>query len=273
MTVQDIKNMTVKSKEPKSFKQILEQYKGEVARALPSHLRVDRMIRIALTEFSKNKELANCDPKTIFASIIIASQLGLEPGIMGQGYLIPYKGKCQFIPGWQGLVDLVSRSKRASITTAAVYEGDIFDYELGTNSYIKHKPLSCEIDTAKLLYVYAIGRINGIEHPVIEVWSREKIIANRNANNKMGSLHYSFKYFEMYARKIVLLQVLKYMPKSIEVASAVSLEYSAQSGMQNLKIEDAKDVIDGTWVCEEPEKEVIESQTKESEKENSHGAH
>jgi hypothetical protein len=49
-----------------------------------------------------------------------AAQLGLEPGINGQGYLIPYKGTCTFVPGWKGLVDLVARSGRATVWTGVV---------------------------------------------------------------------------------------------------------------------------------------------------------
>jgi recombination protein RecT len=72
-----------------SFPQMLQNFKSEIARALPRHLNPDRMCRIALTEFRKNPKLADCDPRSVFAAIIIASQLGLEPGVLGQCYLIP----------------------------------------------------------------------------------------------------------------------------------------------------------------------------------------
>src|ERR1700676_5485592 len=117
MKVAELKNkfdanapISQKGKEPKSFDKMLEAYKPQIAAALPRHLNPDRMIRIALTEFRKTPALAKCDITSIFASIIIASTLGLEPGVMGQSYLIPYKGKCQFVPGWQGMIDLVSRT-------------------------------------------------------------------------------------------------------------------------------------------------------------------
>ena len=92
--------------------------------------------------------------------------------------------------------------------TGAVYEGDEFDYELGTSQFIKHKPCG-EDDVSKLTHVYAVGKVNGAELPVIEVWPLRKVVKHRDKHNKVGQRHYSFKYLEMYARKVCLLQVLK----------------------------------------------------------------
>ena len=72
------------------------------------------MSRLALTAFSSSTQLQNCDQRTIAASIMTAGQLGLEPGVNGQGYLIPYGRVCTFVPGWKGLVDLVADAERFS---------------------------------------------------------------------------------------------------------------------------------------------------------------
>ena len=93
----------------KAFQTYMLKYKSQLEAALPKHLTVDRMIRLSLTAFSQNPALQQCTSNSIFSSIIIASQLGLEPGVNGQGYLVPYKDKCTFIPGWKGLVDLAQR--------------------------------------------------------------------------------------------------------------------------------------------------------------------
>ena len=72
--------------------------------------------------------------------------------------------------------------------------------------------------------------------PVIEVWDIDKIWMHRDKNNKCRDKndHYSFKHPEMYARKIPLLQVLKYLPSSIELASASALDVTASEGRQSL---------------------------------------
>jgi recombination protein RecT len=229
----------------KSFPQMLTAYKNHIAMALPKHMNADRMARIAMTCFRQNPKLDECAPESVFAAVIVGSQLGLEPGILGQAYLVPYKGECQFIPGWQGYVDLVSRAGRASVWTGAVYAGDDFDYELGDRPFLKHKPCG-ENDPGKLQFTYSIGRIKSSEWPIVEVWQKKKVEQHRDRFNKVGGRHYSFQHFEMYGRKVPLMQVLKYMPKSIELAQAVELDTSADAGSQGL---DMKSVIEGTWTA------------------------
>lgn len=209
------------------FSGFLDKFKPQMALALPKHLNADRMCRLALTAFSTNAKLQACDPKSIAGAIMTASIMGLEIGVDGQGFLVAYKTTCTFIPGWKGMADLVNRSGRATVWTGAVFEGDFFEYELGANPRCVHRP-GAEDDPKKLLYTYAIGRVNGAEIPVIEVWTREKIIRHRNKYNKVGDAHYSYRDFEMYARKIPLLQVIKYMPKSIEVMNALSIAEAAE---------------------------------------------
>lgn len=231
-----------------SFGNFLNKHKGQLAAALPKHMSADRMVRLAMTNFSQNKDLAKCDQNSVFASLIIASQLGLEPGVNGQCYLIPYSGKCTFVPGWQGLVDLVSRSGRASVWTGAVFEGDEFDYMLGDSPYCKHKPTG-EFDLSKLTHVYAIGRVKDSVVPVIEVWPLKKVQAHLAKYNKVGAKHYALadgkKNYEMYARKVALLQVLKYMPKSIELSTALDVESANEQGRM-VAVE--KDVLNGDFI-------------------------
>ena len=240
-------------KEPTSFPQLLTAYKSQIAAALPKHISGDRMLRVALTAFRQNPKLAECEPRSVFAACVVGAQLGLEPGILGQAYLVPYNDRknrimiCQFIPGWQGLVDLVNRSGRASVWTGAVYKGDEFEYEYGSNPHIHHKPNpdgGDDGDPANLLYVYSVGRVKGSEFPVIDVQSNLKVRRHRDRYNKVGDAHYSYENFEMYARKVPLMQVLKYMPKSIEMQNAVVVSYGADSG----HVIDIKEAMDGTFL-------------------------
>lgn len=213
----------------KEFNAFMERLKPQMALALPKHMNADRMARLALTAFSSSRDMQACEFRTIASSLMTAGALGLEPGVNGAGYLIPYKGTCTFVPGWKGLVDLVSRSGRATVWTGAVFEGDTFDYALGDRPFVRHQP-GDETDPAKLTHVYAIGRVNGSDYPVIEVWSMRKVWKHRDALNKQGGKHYSYRHPEMYARKVPLLQVLKYMPSSIEVANAIAAAEAADMG-------------------------------------------
>ena len=215
---------------PGDLMRYLEKSKSAIAMALPKHLTPERMMRLALTCFSTNPLLRNCTPQSILSSVVVASQLGLEPGIAGQGYLIPYKETCTFVPGWQGLVGLLNNSGRATAWTGAVFEGDMFEFQLGSEPRCVHVPGENFGDPDKLTWVYACGKVNGSEQPVIEAWPVTRVWRHRDKFNKVGKRHYSFENPEMYARKVVLLQVLKYMPRSIELNNAIAASEAAELG-------------------------------------------
>ncbi len=231
--------VVAQEQDPATFPGMLKKFQGEIARALPKHLNADRMARIALTSFRMNPALAKCEPASVFAAIIQAAQLGLEPGLNGRAYLIPYGTECQFVPGWKGLVELANRTGRASCWTGSSFQGDEFDYQLGDTPFVKHRP-GGEYDPELLRHTYAVGRVKGNEWPVIEVWPIGRIVKHRDRFNKVGKRHYSFENFEMYARKVPLLQVLKYLPSSPELEAAITLNDTFESGeRQGLTIDGA----------------------------------
>jgi len=240
-----------------SFSKFIDNFKPQLALALPKHLNADRMGRLAITAFSTTPHLDECDARSIAGSLMTAGQLGLEPGVNGQGYLIPYfdnkkrKYICTFVPGWKGLVDLVARAGRATVWTGVVMPGDEFDYQLGDAPFCRHKP-GDELDGV-WTHVYAVGRVRDAQMPVIEVWTRAKVMKHLKAYNKVGDRHYanaSENNLEMYARKVALLQVLKYVPQSVELATGSRIADMAETGKGV--------VLDGDYVkfVDEPTGEV-----------------
>lgn len=215
---------------PGDLLKYLEKSKSAIAMALPKHLTPERMMRLALTAFSTTPALRKCTPQSILSSVVVASQIGLEIGIAGQGYLIPYKDTATFVPGWQGLVGLLNNTGRATAWTGAVFEGDQFDFQLGSQPRCHHVPGENYGDPTKIQWVYACGKVNGSEQPVIEAWPMKRVWSHRDQFNKVGQRHYSYEHPEMYARKVVLLQVLKYMPRSIELNNAIAASDAAEMG-------------------------------------------
>ena len=215
------------------FSAFMDKLKPQMALALPRHMNADRMTRLALTAFSTTPALQECSAQSIAASVMTAAQLGLEPGVGGQGYLIPYKKTCTFVPGWKGLVDLVARSGRATVWTGVVYPGDRFEYQLGDAPFCRHVPGDGIEGGEQFTHVYAIGRVRDAAMAVIEVWTRAKVTKHLGQYNKVGGGHYAKageNNFEMYARKVALLQVLKYMPASIELANGIEVSNAAEDG-------------------------------------------
>lgn len=214
-----------------AFSGFMDKLKPQLELALPKHLSTDRMARLALTAFSSNQQLQRCTHLSIAASMMTAAALGLEPGVNGAGYLIPYKDTCTFVPGWKGLVDLVSRSGRGTVYTGVIFKDQKYTFTDGARrDLVIHNETDLN-DPEDITHAYAIGWVRDAQMPIIELWSVAKITKHRNKYNKVGQRHYSFRDWEMYCRKVPLLQVLKYMPSSIEMANAIAVTNSAETGL------------------------------------------
>jgi recombination protein RecT len=213
-----------------AFNGFMDKFKPQLALALPKHLNADRMARLALTAFSTNSKLQECDMMSIAGSIMTAGQLGLEPNVNGAGYLIPYGKTCTFVPGWKGLVDLVARSGRGTVFTGVIFKDQQYTFTDGARrDLVIHNETELD-DPADITHAYAIGWVKDSSMPVIELWTVGKLKKHRDKYNKVGKSHYSFRDWEMYARKIPLLQVLKYMPCSVEVANAIAVAHASEDG-------------------------------------------
>lgn len=233
MSAQALKS-AVTGQEPKNpivaFSNFMDRLKPQMALALPKHLTADRMARLAMTAFSSSAQLQGCEAKSIAASIMTAGQLGLEPGINGAGFLVPYGRTCTFVPGWKGLVDLVSRSGRGTVFTGVIFKDQEYTYTDGARrDLVIHNETDLD-DPEDITHAYAIGWVKDAAMPIIELWRVTKIKKHRDKYNKVGTKHYSYRDWEMYARKVPLLQVLKYMPCSIEVSNAIAVSNAAESG-------------------------------------------
>jgi recombination protein RecT len=217
-----------------AFRNVLEKQRAQIAAALPKHMSPDRMIRLACTEFAKNPTLQKCEAVSVFGGIIQAAQLGLEIGVLGQAYLVPYRNnkkncmEAQFIPGYKGLIALARRSGEVtSIETNLVYENDTFDLTLGVDSNLTHKPY-LDGDRGKLRLVYGVAKFKDGGHhlewmPISDV---EKIRARSKASNNGPWV----TDYEQMVRKTLIRRMANYLPMSIELQNALSIDEAADSG-------------------------------------------
>jgi recombination protein RecT len=88
-----------------------------------------RHVLIACEQIEANPVLLNCSPASVFRAIVRAGLYGwVCDGILGQGYLVPFKGEATLIAGYKGLRDLVRRSGQADTAMECVHEGDRFTF-------------------------------------------------------------------------------------------------------------------------------------------------
>lgn len=242
---------------------LIEQMKGEIARCLPKHLTPDRMARIAMTELRKNPKLQECDPLSFIASIMQAAQLGLEPGILGSCYLIPFwnsklgKFECTFMPGYRGFLDLARRSGQiVSLVARSVFSNDEFHYQFGLKEDIIHKPAIGE--RGELVAVYALAILKDGGHQ-FDVMSKAEIDAVRETSKSKDSGPWVTHYEEM-AKKTVLRRLFKWLPCSVEMQKAVSLDELHEAGIQNIKAAASED-FDIDFLVDDETSEIDEAPT------------
>lgn len=226
---------------------LLDKKKELLGAGIPGHMTVEREIRTATVMLMQPqaKDLRAASAQSFYTAVSVAINSGIGLG-NGKGYLVAYKGIVSYVPGWKGLIDLVNRTGRASAWTGVVHKGDHFDYALGDSPFLEHKPGDNE-DHADITHYYAIGRVKGSDWPHIVVWSVNKVIKHLNQYNKVGGSHYALKNddnMEAYGRKVVLLQVIKYLPTSVELENAIAAENANASG-RGVKVENT---IDGNFV-------------------------
>lgn len=197
-----------------TLSQLIEQMKPEIGRALPKHLNADRMARIALTLIRQTPKLAQCTPESFLGALMTASQLGLEPGPLGESYLVPYGNQVTFIPGYRGLVKLAWNSGQLKNFDAhVVYENDDFDYEYGLTPFLRHKPTRGE--RGKVTDVYAVATLQNGGSAFV-VMSLEDVAAIRK-RSKASSAGPWVTDWEAMAKKTAVKQLIRWLPLSTEM--------------------------------------------------------
>jgi len=227
----------------KDLRGLLQQMTPEIAKALPKHVKPDRMARIALTALNSTPKLADCTPASFLGSIVQAAQLGLEVNTpLGQAYLIPYKTTCQLIIGYQGMLDLARRSGLVrAIYAFAVREGDEFSWTLGLNPSVTHVPSTDPgRESQQLTHVYAVAKLEGGE-PLFTVLTRAEVEKYRKRSMAGNSGPWVTDY-EAMALKTAIRRLFRWLPKSAEMAHAVAVDEAPELGRSQL--ESAPEVIE-----------------------------
>lgn len=212
------------------FRALLGKLEGQLALALPKHIRVERMMRICLTTVQRIPALLDCTQASVLGSILQAAQLGLEPdGILGEAYLIPYKGTCQLICGYKGLLKLARNSGQIStVYSRVVREKDVFKYAYGIKDVLKHVP-SLDPDPGMVTHVYAVAKLKdgGVQ---FEVMSTHEIEAIRKRSKAGQSGPWVTDWDEM-AKKTTIRRLSKTLPASVELARAVVLDEQVDANL------------------------------------------
>lgn len=233
------------AKEKVTFDGLLDRMKPKMIGLLPRYLTPERMIALVALSATKTPKLRDCTPLSIFNAVMNAARLGLEPG--QHAHLVPFRNgrtgvtECVLIPDYRGLIALAVRSTRVKhIDARIVYRDDQFDYQLGTESWIHHKPkLDGDRTDAAIVCVYGVAHLADGTVVFDEPMSKAEVDAVRNRSRAKDDGPWVTDYPAM-ARKTAVKRLCKFLPQTPELAAAIELDNRAETG----DIGTVSDIID-----------------------------
>ena len=186
--------------------------------ALPPQIPVEKFIRTTLTAVQMNPELLGADRRSLLGACMKAAQDGLLlDGREAAPVIFRTKDgpKVQYMPMVGGILKKIRNSgELASISAHVAYDKDQFEYELGDNENITHKPFLGE-DRGRPIAVYAVAKTKdgAIYREVMSVADVEKVRAASRAKDSGPWV----QWWDEMAKKTVIRRMAKRLPSSADV--------------------------------------------------------
>ena len=232
----------------------LEKYGDVISEAVGDRKEAVRLIGHLVNVIASNPNLIRAvheSPESLMGAILQSCQLGLVPNTpLGFCFLVPYnekdkvasaregrdiwRHKVNFQFGYQGVLRLCYNSGEITdVDAMEVYEKDYFDYQLGTEKHLIHRPFEGD-DPGKVVRYYAIVSLKS-GGKIFRVWSAAKVRQHAIQFAKSWNEKYKKFFgpwddnFDSMARKTVLLAALKYAPKSDKLAAQLAADSTTKS--------------------------------------------
>lgn len=196
----------------------LTKMSPEFQAALPPQINVEKFIRTTLTAVQMQPELLQADRRSLLGSCMKAAQDGLLPDGR-EAALVIFRSKngpqVQYMPMIGGVLKKIRNSgELASISAQVAYSADLFEYELGDEEKITHKPFLGG-DRGEPIAVYAVAKTKdgAIYREVMSVSDVEKV----RASSRAGKFGPWVDWWDEMAKKTVIRRMAKRLPSSADV--------------------------------------------------------
>lgn len=243
-----------------------DMQRRQFAMALPAHLKKneERYLRSYLTQVRMNPKLLNCSQGSLFGAMMTGAALGLDPSPqLGQFHLVPYKDECTFILGYHGMIALAYRGDVKKLWAHEVCEHDEFNMEWGLKETLYHKP-KLDGDRGQVIGYYAAAVLPNDEVSFVYMTRIEIAKYARKYSKAYTSGPWNDPtQFDSMAKKTTLRQLFKWLPKSTELAAALSKE----GGITEINPKEVSDINAETVL----EAETVYNEESEEEPESERG--
>jgi recombination protein RecT len=205
-----------------------------------------------LTVIRQSPKLQRCRPDSLLGALMTSAQLGLEPGPLGESYLVPFGDQVTFIPGYRGLIKLAWNSGQLkNISARVVHEADEFSYAYGLHPDLTHKPARGDRGGVTDVYACAVLLDGGAEFEVLSVADVEAIRARSRAA-KDGPW---VSDWDAMARKSAVRQLAKWLPMATTLNRAINAEGSVRTELDP----DVLDTFEDAEVIDQPTDEPTDA--------------
>jgi recombination protein RecT len=191
--------------------------------------------------------LVACSGTSILKAVADAARFGLTIGtVMGQAYLVPFKGKCQLMVGYRGLESLAYRSGRVRlIQSATVYEGDTYDVQIGRQpDPVRHgQSVTASHKDDKIIAAYAVAWLEP-DLAMVESLNRQDLDAVRGTAARPDSGPYLYHLAEMF-RKAAVRRLCKHLPLSPTDRTLMDEILSGEDETNGTRVVQAEVVAEG----------------------------
>lgn len=231
-----------------SIEDLIRVMEPEIKKALPEVITPERFTRMALNALNTTPKLRECTQLSFLAALMQAAQLGLEPNTpLGQAYLIPYRNKgvmeVQFQIGYKGMIDLCYRNEQMQVIQAqAVYENDYFDYELGLNPKLIHRPVFNERGDVRLFYGIFKLCNGGYGFEVMSKADMDRYAHKYSKTMDAAGSPWQTNYIAM-GKKTVIKQLLKYAPLRADISRAIAMDGTIKNSISEDMSEVPNDTV------------------------------
>lgn len=226
-------NVTVFTESLSRHKTALEKFKPEFAKVLPAHVTPDRIVRSIINALSANEYLCtNATPTSVLQAAMTAAVLGLDvDNVTGQGHIVPFKGKAQFIPGYKGYITLAANAGFL-VGGDVVREKDHFRYGRGLTPFLEHVPApGGPTDRGPIVYAYATARSHNLPSD-FRVLHAEQVNAIRDKSEGYKAFLSGKRkdspwdsHYEAMAIKTAIRALAPELPLNVQRAAAIEGEF------------------------------------------------